>query len=393
MARSKIISVLFSFLFLFAFTPLSIFSEEVTDEDFGWSLDVPEGYSIIDSTPDGMSVLFQHDRLPVSLVMKMYPHQIYNTPETALRGSLQRLKATTEGIDSFTWRYTDCSICTFSTKALSAKGSCGWAVSVNLPEKETILTLLCYADADKADDVQQFIISTVNSLAIDRGSLFSPGIITTYAFPCTEEKKIELNIKGKTISSTVKTEDSEAAQYVVDCEWAVLKFYAGNEKWKEAWTRYYKLIFRDSYNRLSKVAFDISNVFMPEAIKINKKEPNVVINEILLDWVQNFNYDKIDNSADYCNVIDVISGCTSDCDSRSMVMCCIMEQLGTKAQLFISNEYKHAVYGLDLDIQGAKIEVEGKWYLLNETTAQDVKPGLIARDFSETEKWIPVVLP
>ena len=70
-----------------------------------------------------------------------------------------------------------------------------------------------------------------------------------------------------------------------------------------------------------------------------------------------------------------------------------MEQFGTKSTLFISNEYKHAVYGVDLNLNGAKIQVGDKWFVLNETTAKGVKPGLIAQDQNDTDKWIPVVLP
>ena len=70
-----------------------------------------------------------------------------------------------------------------------------------------------------------------------------------------------------------------------------------------------------------------------------------------------------------------------------------MSHLGIKPELFISREYSHAVYGLDLNLPGAKIEVNGTEFLLNETTAKGVRPGLMAKDMSDTEKWIPVLLP
>ena len=382
--------ILFPLLILFS---LRLSAEEVIDNDYGWSLDVPEGFKVAGYTPDGMSYQFKHDRLPVDLVMKLYPDSIYPEAIDALDGTLKKLSATTDNIDSFTWRYTNCAICQFETKILSQKGSNGWGVSVTLPEKQTQLVLLCYADSDKADAVQQFIISTINSLCVDRGSYFCPGIITSYGFNSTTDKKIELSINGKKIITTVKEDDAEAAQFVVDLEWSVLKLYAGNEKWKEAWQRYYKMIFRDSYGRLSRVAFDINCALMPEAQKKNSRNPNIAMNEMLLGWVQNFDYTREQNSSDFNNLISVITGGGSDCDSRSMLLCVLMEQFGTKSTLFISDIYKHAVYGLDLDINGAKIQVGEKWFVLNETTAKGVKPGLIAQDHSETEKWIPVVLP
>ena len=46
------ISLLFSFSNLFA--------EKITDRDFGFSLDIPEGFEIADYTQDGMSYIFSH---------------------------------------------------------------------------------------------------------------------------------------------------------------------------------------------------------------------------------------------------------------------------------------------------------------------------------------------
>ena len=129
--------------------------------------------------------------------------------------------------------------------------------------------------------------------------------------------------------------------------------------------------------------------------KKNPGNPNQSLNETLLNWVQNFEYVRTSGSkkSDFTNVIDVLCGKGNDCDSRSMLMCCIMQNLGVKSELFISRIYSHAVYGLDLNIPGAKIEVNGINFLLNETTARNIKPGLIAQDQCDTEKWIPVNLP
>lgn len=396
MTRSRLLTI-FSAAAVFlacVMLPCVLSAETVTDNEFEYELDIPEGFKVIGYTPDGMSYQFKHDRVPVELVLKLYSTDVYPDSNSSLKGTLSKLSATYDEIDNFVWRNANCSITIFDSKVLSNKGSTGWAVSVNLASKNANLVLLCYADQDKANDLEQFIISTLNSLAIDRGSFYSPGIITTYAFPETSRKSVNLNIAGKRIQTTVDTEDSQANEFVIACEYAVLSLYADNEKWKEAWIRYYKAIFRDSYSRMSKVAFDINSVLFPVAVKRNPKHPEEEINAMLLDWVQNFEYvrqaDK--KSTDFTNVIDAVSGFGSDCDSRSMLMCILMKHLGVNTALFISREYSHAVYGVLLNQEGAKIEIDGSWYLLNETTARGVKPGLIAQEQSDTEKWIPVPL-
>lgn len=389
----SIISATAIFLLAVIF-PAFLNAEEIIDNDFKYSLDIPEGYKVVGYTPDGMSYQFRHDRLPVDLVLKLYTENTYKNSKTALKTSLQKLSASYESIDSFTWRNQICAITTFESSAPGRNAS-GWALCVPLTSEGSQLVLLCYCDTEKAKNCEQFIISTLNSLCIDDESKTSPGIITTYAYPGSQKRDIILTINDKRIPSSIDEEDSEANQFVIDCEFAVLGLYSNNEKWKEAWTRYYRTIFRDSYSRTQKTAFDIKTALYSDAKKKNPKNPEAALNEILLNWVQNFEYVRKTgaNKTDFTNVIDVLCGKGNDCDSRSMLMCCIMQNLGIKSELFVSRSYSHAVYGVNLNIAGAKIEVNGINFLLNETTAKNIKPGLIAQDQSDTEKWIPVILP
>lgn len=396
MTRSKIGSVLISvFIFLICvlFPPL-LSAEEVIDNDFGYSLDLPEGFGVAEYTHDGMSYRFFHDKLPVNLILKLYANNQFNSSEEALSTTLNKLSANYE-IDLLEWRNTDCAISSFEMKLPNTKDSSkGWSVGVALPQKNAHLVLLCYADSQKASDCEQFIISVLNSLAIDRGSFYSPGIITTYAFPRNNPKNVSVSIGGKNIKTQIDADDNIANQFVVDCEFAVMSLYANDKNWVKAWQRYYRAIYRDSYGRLKKVAFDINAQIEPIIKKSDNQE--FAIDELLLNWVQNFDY-KRDNSkktsSDFTNLIDTFLGGGSDCDSRSMLMCVLLKNIGIDSVLFVSREYSHAVYGADINSWGAKIKVEGKEYLLGETTAKDIKPGLIAKEFSDTSKWIPIVFP
>ncbi len=394
MTRSRILTI-FSAAAIFllcTLLPAYLNAEEVIDNDFGYSLDIPECYKVSGYTPDGMSYHFKHTFLPVEFVLKLYTTEIFPDSNSALEGALKKLSATYDGTDTFIWDNTECSITNFSSKLIMENGATGWAISANLSEKNANLVLLCYADSQKANDCEQFILSTLNSLSISKKSRFSPGIITSYAFPETEKKKINLNIAGKNISTEIDAVSSEANNFIIESEYSILKLYASNEKWKEAWIRYYKTIYRDSYSRLSKVAFDINSALYPIARKINPNKPENALNEILLNWVQNFDYKRGDEkSTDFTSVIDSLSGTGSDCDSRSMLMGILLRQNGINTALFISREYSHAVYGAELNADGAKIKVSDKEYLLGETTVKNLKPGLIAQEQNDTEKWIPVI--
>lgn len=375
----------------FALIPLFLYAEAVVAPEFGYSLDIPEGYTISGHTEDGKSYLFTHSGLPVQLVLRLYPDAAYANPEAALKSSIEKLGAQNETAQ-FLWGDIPAAIVNFEM-TLNGSPYKGWGVGAALPKKNANLVLLCYADMEQYEGCNQFIVSTLNSLAVGAHGLDMPGIITAYAYPKEGEKKLSLEIGGKKLTATVDTVDSEAAQFVVDCEYDVLKLYAGHPKWKEAWERYYRMIFRDAYGRLSDTAESI-RIALSGGNKKKKALSAAALNALLLEWVQGFEYKRSGlNDSDFTNLIDCISGKGSDCDSRSLLLCVLLAHYDVKSALFISPKYAHAVYGADIKAEGAKISAGGTDFLLGETTAKGIKPGLIAEDMSDTTKWLPVLLP
>jgi hypothetical protein len=380
-------------LLLLSAVPLA--AEIVTDNDFGWSLDLPEGFSVADRTEDGMSYLFTHDRMPVSLAVKLYEKGTYGSAGDALSGAVGKLPSGTYEKTEFTWRNVPCAIGTFSM-TLGEKKYAGWAASATLAAKNAYLVLLCYTDEQIEKDSEQFIMSVLNSLAIDRGSSFEPGIIVSYAFPQTERQDVTLTINGRSIQTQLYKDDTAAADFVVSCEYAVLSLYANNEKWRQAWQRYYRMIFRDSYGRLKKASFDISSGLSEDAKKINPQHPDEGMAQLLLTWTQGFSYERENDSADFTSLPAVLAGKGNDCDSRSLLLCVLLENMGTKTALFVSKDYSHAVFGADVEAasqnENARMGAGNKTFLLGETTAK-VNMGLISGDMGDVSKWVAVELP
>ncbi|MEE1167081.1 MAG: hypothetical protein UHP28_08030 [Treponema sp.] len=378
--------------------PANLYSEKLIDQDFDITLDLPEDFIEAEHTPDSFSYRFAHRFMAVSFLYKLYPMGQFQTSSQALTTTLGRLGASYQN-DSFVWANADCSIANFSmTFQGSSNGAKGWAISVQLKEKEASLVLLCYADSDKADDCQQFIISCLNSLTINEESKLCPGIFTSYAFPADkslEAKKITLNIAGKQIQTQIDQVDKEASAFVRDCEFAVFSLYASHEKWLEAWKRYYQTIYRDSYSRMKVPADHIHQALYQTAKQQNSKNPDAAYNKMLLNWVQGFDYIRNTSAkkSDFTTPSEILCGNGSDCDARSMLLCTLLEHAGIDCTLFVSREYKHSVYGALINQEGAKIQVGQNWYLLGETTAKNINPGLIAQDQRDTKKWIPVPLP
>lgn len=379
---------LFYFLFIiFAITSYS-FSEQITDRDFGFSLDIPEGFEIADYTEDGMSYVFSHPNIPVTLVMKLTEEKNAKSAAEVLNKNLKKLNASGE-TDSFKWNGTVCGISNFSM-SLDDNYS-GWAVSAPVKIQDYYVILLCYAPESKKG-CEQFIISTINSLSINNEYLNTPGIITSYAFPPEGSESVLLKIGGKEIKTSLDKSDEEAAKFVIDLEYSVLNLYANHKMWKEAWQRYYRMIYRDNAGRLQQTAKNIYDSIYPELKKSKPQDADIKYAQALLSWVQTFGYERAQSKieSDFTSLPASIKGKGSDCDSRSMLVSVLLNYTGIDTAMLISREYSHAVVVTDIPAPGQTFTMEnGREYLFGETTAR-VTWGMMAQDQADRTKWIPV---
>lgn len=379
---------LFYFLFItFAITSYS-FSEQITDRDFGFSLDIPEGFEIADYTEDGMSYVFSHPNIPVTLVMKLTEEKNAKSAAEVLNRNLKKLNASGE-TDSFKWNGTVCGISNFSM-SLDDNYS-GWAVSAPVKIQDYYVILLCYAPESKKG-CDQFIISTINSLSINNEYLNTPGIITSYAFQPEGSESVLLKIGGKEIKTSLDKSDEEAAKFVIDLEYSVLNLYANHKMWKEAWQRYYRMIYRDNAGRLQQTAKNIYDSIYPELKKSKPQDADIKYAQALLSWVQTFGYERAQSKieSDFTSLPASIKGKGSDCDSRSMLVSVLLNYTGIDTAMLISREYSHAVVVTDIPAPGQTFTMEnGREYLFGETTAR-VTWGMLAQDQADRTKWIPV---
>ncbi len=366
----------------------AVFAEPITDRDFGFSLDIPEGFEVADYTQDGMSYVFSHPNLPITLVMKITEEPQANNAAEVLKKNLGKLNATGE-TDSFNWNGTSCGISSF-TMTLDDKYF-GWASSAPVSINDYYVLLICYAPESRKG-CEQFIISTINSLCIDPEKKNTPGIVTSYAFPPEGRKTLTLSIGGKQIKTSLDKADEDAAKFVIDLEYSVLNLYANHKLWKEAWQRYYRMIYRDNAGRLQQTASDIYHALYPELKKATPQDADIKYAQALLSWVQTFGYERASskNESDFTSLPAAISGNGSDCDSRSMLVSALINYTGIDTAILISREYSHAVVVTEIPAPGQSFTMEnGREYLIGETTAK-VTWGMIAQEHADKTKWIPV---
>lgn len=368
----------FLLLLTFAFCSAFIFAESLIDEKFGYSMDLPEGYILDSSSDDGLMFLFTHPSMPVNLILRIYKN---TDPLAAQKIALGKLGASFE-TDTFMWGTKECSASTF-TMTLDDHYE-GLSFSSPLQDGETSLVTIAYVKQANYTKASQFMMSMLNSLSVDEETENLPGILITYLFPSEGSEKIKLEIGGKSITTTIDKCDVEANQFVVDMEFGCFTHYASHKLWKEAWQRYYKLVYRDTKARLYTVSKDI---YKGLGIKNKTDYANAILN-----WTQGFDYkrdNKKNSSSDFTPVMAVLKGEGNDCDSRSMLVSALLNIAGFDSVMIISREYSHAMVGLNLTAPGQTFSFNGKNYLYGETTAP-VTFGMVAKTQSDFSKWIVV---
>ncbi|MCF0243097.1 MAG: hypothetical protein HUK25_10685 [Treponema sp.] len=374
---------------LFAFS--SLFAEIISDKHHNFSVDLPEGFNIVQADEEHYSYLFSHPNIPVSLVLKVENKEEHAATDV-FSIQMRKLKATYEEAPVY-WRSNGGEDLIGSFEMTLDKEYKGWGVTACLESDNgfNFITLLAYAPKGQFDMCQQFIISLLNSLTVNDETCEKPGIFMAYAFPKEGNKNIALNIGKKKISTTIDKSDEEASQYLVDLEFAVLSLYANHPLWKEAWQRYYRLVFRDNYGRLSKASKDIHKALYEDCKKARKEDPDTEYVSRLLSWVQGFKYERNQtaHSSDLTPPVLALCGDGNDCDSRSLLLCCIMQKSSINSILLISREYSHALCAFDVKGQGQRFETDYGSFLMCETTAP-VTPGMIAQEHADRSKWILV---
>lgn len=376
-------------LIIFLFCSFKLFSLPFVNQNYNYFVDLPEGYQIEEIDENFTSMMFSHPNIPVSFVMKIYEDKKSDS-KTILTNALTKLNANFM-IDNFSWQGLKTSISDF-TMSLDKKYA-GWSLCVPLEKKDSYLVMLCYTDEKNKQNCEQFILSSLNSLIINNNIYEGP--IVSYAFPKGQKQEINLQIGKSKIKTHIDKNDAEASQFLIDMEFGVFSLYVNHPLWKEAWQRYYRQIYCDSFSRLDKAATDIIVQLKKDCKKTNNIE--LEIGRELLAWVQSFYYSRnVENkfSSDFSPLPTIFLGAGSDCDSRSMLLCLFAKKMGIESILLISREYKHAIAAVEFDAQGQKYSPpeSDREFLLGETTA-DVTWGVIAQDHADRSKWIPVYLP
>lgn len=380
------------------FCTIPVLADQMGSATFGFSLDLPEGFVVTENTGDGRGYQFKHQFCSVEIIIRIYETKRYQSAQAALQDTLNKLSASSTDIDAVEWRQTDCSLAQFQI-ALAGQAYGGRGVAVELPEQKGWFTMLSYAPTsdgrgnNPSFDLDQLIVSVIDSLSIDRGSQFGVGPVTAYAFPSVESTTVQLEIAGRTITTEIGKEDIAIQQFVIDREFAIYTLYQDTDLLIPAWQRFYRMIYRSAYQQLRRPAFDMYASLYDLDQVLQAESPALALAQSLMDWVQVFPYERNFQGSDFSAPTAMLTGeMGSDCDSRAVFLAILLHHMNYKTVLFLSPVYQHAMLGLEVEATGAKMKVLDTTYMVAETTDQ-VAIGQVAQSMSVEANWLSVVFP
>ncbi len=378
------LSILLVFL-----TGLESFAERVSlsKSNADLSIDLLEGYMLTDAAKDGSAFQLDYVIVPVSAIIKVLPEGKYKNTHEALEKTSQSLKSSDLQITEVYWRNMTASLSTFNFN-LNGIAVYANAMAAKIPEGKGFVICITWCPIGQKENCIPFMTSFLDSINIDAGSYFESGIYTQSLYPDSEQwTDVNLEIDGKKIKSKMRASDQEAAAYLIQREYQVLTLYTQSKQWLQAWKRYYRMIYRDSFHRLQKVSFDIYN----EIAKTCKDETELA--QKLLYWVQDFKYEREKNSSDFTPLPSVLLGSGSDCDSRSMLLCVLLSSMNQDAIMLVSASYSHAMPAITSSHKGHAFTYNGKEYLMGETTAKGLTWGKIQAGQDNQSQWIEIFFP
>ncbi|MDR1248509.1 MAG: hypothetical protein LBK63_04310 [Treponema sp.] len=366
--------------------PAKLCAEPLASPSWGFRIDLPQDYEHVSG--DGRDKFSFRTPGGANFELSVYPPGLqtgYSGLE-ALAEDVNRRLSNSGDSSVFTYRNRKAVLLelNFSIPARSngrdARLS-GWGLCMELEEQNggtPLILALAYGSADR-EDLELLHLSALDSLSVQEGDQRYPGPMTEFAYP--RGKRERASPAGLELEAYVHEQDSQGAQALVDREFEVLRRHADSPRWQEAWARFYRAVYRDSYGRLGEIAFALERFWAAESAGLAGKA---------LEWVQSFAYERNFLGSDFVNPVSAALEGRGDCDSRAMLWAIILEQANIPAGIMVSADYGHAMGLADLEGTGARFDWAGKKWLVAETTAP-VSLGLIGEKVSDPAHWLGIV--
>lgn len=344
-------------------------------------INVPEGWYVLENSED--KVTFADPTDSAYFQLKRYPGNRFSSSSEIYSYISRELDSSGEG-ESFLFEAKDSYFAsiTFESSGFYYKG---YLVCIEGEFEDVVL--LAFSDEVSYDLTHDFLLSSIDSFSLNESGLKNPGPVSQFYYPWPgRDKTINyLTMDAKKIPVSFDTKEIDAAGILIEREARILIQYTNSRLSDSAWARYYKLIYRDNFNRLRRIARIAASEIADDFESFSAFERS----SMLLSWIQEFEYIRTGTLSDFMGPVDTVFAAAGDCDSRSLLYVMLLEYNGIDSILMVSSEYSHSLTGVAVKGSGAHYNYEGSEYLIAETT-DNVSIGLIDRAMADPEKWMGI---
>jgi hypothetical protein len=337
-------------IFWMIFLALNLGAEPLFSPTWGFRLDLPEEYELTGG--DNRNQFSFASSFETHLDLAVYTNKD-SAPALATELGTRLSNRGERHVFTFNGKQTALLELRFSNPQFRNASFTGWALCIELEqEPRAFLAVLAYGP--DRPELQNLHLSVLDSIEGGLGDHRLPGAVTTYLHP--RGAWVRGRVAGFNQEVNFRQNDAQGAQSVVDREFAVMRLYVNSAHWQEAWKRFYRAIFKDSFDRLTNAAFILernwnNTVLGPsEGVKAEEAErlgerPGEAsgIAAKALEWVQTFTYERDLMGTDFVNLVSAAQEGRGDCDSRAMLWAIILEQANIPAGIMVSREFSHAM--------------------------------------------------
>ena len=372
----------FLFILIF-FISAGLFAKELAFFDT-CSVYIPEGWGVLGS--EEAKVTFSDPTQSAFLQIKRYPGDVYDNPEAIYSSVLARLNGKGEG-DGFSY---ETRASWFGNISFSLSGQLYRGFAACIDGKEADYAIISFSLSGKYNTYHDFILSAMDSFALDDAGWLSPGVVSQYYYPVPGPDKTigYLKVGDKKVLYTHDKNEMDASQVVVEREARVFSAYVKTKMVNAAWTRYYRMLYRDNYRRIDRIAQILPEYLAPDFMSLSDYEKS----SLLLKWIQKYEYFRTGTLSDFLSPVSCLVQEKGDCDSKALLYLILLKHYGIDGILMVSSVYSHSIAGVDVEGKGARFPFNGIQYLVAETT-DDVSIGLIDRNMADPSKWLGIQFP
>lgn len=366
---------------LFCLAALPAAAEAFVVDPHGYNLDLPVGWVSLELS--GEVATFAGPEECAYLQVKVFPGDEFSEASQISAWAAEQLKAAGDELPfEYSGRDAVFRNLDFNSGDYSFRG---YAVCINGRDADFFIS--SFTDGDQYDQLNDFLISSIDSFAINLEDRKRPGPVSQFyagSYGGADAETAYIDFAGRIAPFSYDAYALEASRVVIEREARILTAYSRSGG-VEAWKRYYRVLYRDSSSRLESVWKVFSDI-LPEA-----GGDKAGTAEALLSWVQSFEYLRPGDISDILAPMETAVHRTGDCDSRGLLYTILLEYAGIDAVLMVSSRYAHSIVGVDVPGRGARFPLGNKNYLVAETS-DDVALGLIAADMADPAGWIGIDL-